>query len=121
MVHTQSIKWSRVLLGNNRPDVVITEGKVTIIDVTCPFKNGHEALREAAQRKVDKYSYLIGHFNSLGMSAKVFGRDRVAWQQQFEFWRSVTRVSDGVCGHISMYIFLFGLFLLAATVFAAFG
>ena len=60
--------------GNNRPDVVITDGnKVTIIDVTCPFENGHEALSEAAQRKVDKYRYLIDHFRTLGMSAKVFG------------------------------------------------
>ena len=60
--------------GNNRQDVVITDGnKVTIIDVTCPFENGHEALSEAAQRKVDKYRYLIDHFRTLGMSAKVFG------------------------------------------------
>ena len=60
--------------GNNRPDVVITDdNKVTIIDVTCPFENGHEALSEAAQRKVDKYRYLIDHFRTLGMSAKVFG------------------------------------------------
>ena len=60
--------------GNNRPDLVITDGsKVTIIDVTCPFDNGHDALCEAAQRKVDKYRYLVDHFRSLGMSAKVFG------------------------------------------------
>ena len=60
--------------GNNRPDVVITDGnKVTIIDVSCPCENGHEALSEAAQRKVDKYQYLIDNFSTLGMFAKVFG------------------------------------------------
>ena len=34
--------------GNNRPDLVITENKVSIIDVTCPFENDEDALRYAA-------------------------------------------------------------------------
>ena len=60
--------------GNNRPDLVITENnKVSIIDVTCPFENDQDALRSAAERKVQKYNYLVDHFRSLNIQAKVFG------------------------------------------------
>ena len=60
--------------GNNCLDLVITENsKVTIIDVTCPFENGEDALSNAAERKVQKYNYLVDHFRSLNMHAKVFG------------------------------------------------
>ena len=60
--------------GNNRPDLVITDNhKVTIVDVTCPFENNENALTSAAKRKEDKYNYLIDHFRSLNLQAKVFG------------------------------------------------
>ncbi|CAB4028427.1 Hypothetical predicted protein, partial [Paramuricea clavata] len=60
--------------GNNRPDLVITDGnKVTIIDVTCPFENDEDALRLAAERKEIKYNYLVDHFNKSNKQAKVFG------------------------------------------------
>ena len=60
--------------GINRPDLVVTDGnKVTIIDVTCPFENDQDALSSAAARKQQKYNYLIDHFRSLNMQAKIFG------------------------------------------------
>ena len=60
--------------GHNRPDIVVTDGnKVSIIDITCPFENGEEALIQAANRKVSKYSYLIDFFQAKGLQAKVFG------------------------------------------------
>jgi hypothetical protein len=60
--------------GINRPDIVITNGnKVTIIDVTCPFENDDSSLEMAAQSKVNKYNYLIDHFQQQNMDAKVFG------------------------------------------------
>ncbi len=60
--------------GINRPDIVVREGnKVIIIDVTCPFENDDTTLELAAQRKVDKYSYLIEHFAKENKVAKVFG------------------------------------------------
>ena len=60
--------------GNNRPDLVITDNnKVTIIDVTCPFENDDSALSLAAMRKEEKYNYLVDHFRSLNLQAKVFG------------------------------------------------
>ena len=48
--------------GLNRPDIVVRDGnKVLIIDITCPFESDENSLSNAAQRKVDKYNYLIEH------------------------------------------------------------
>ena len=59
--------------GLNRPDIVVREGnKVLIIDI-CPFKSDDNSLSNAAQRKVDKYNYLIEHFANENKVAKVFG------------------------------------------------
>ena len=58
---------------NLRPDIVIKEdNKVTIIDVCCPFENP-EALRDAEQRKLDKYEPLKQYFLSQGLQCDVFG------------------------------------------------
>jgi hypothetical protein len=60
--------------GINRPDVVVRSGnKVAIIDITCPFENDDTSLEMAAQRKVNKYDYLIDHFQQQDKDAKVFG------------------------------------------------
>ena len=60
--------------GINRPDIVITEdNKVTIIDITCPSENDGNSMELAAQRKVNKYDYLIDNFEKENKSAKVFG------------------------------------------------
>ena len=59
--------------GNNQPNLVIMDNKVTIVDVTCPFENDENALTSAARRKEDKYNYLIEHFRALNLQAKVFG------------------------------------------------
>ena len=74
MVPLLLTRWCLAAPGNNRPDLVITENnKVSIIDVTCPFENDQDALRSAAERKVQKYNYLVDHFRSLNIQAKVFG------------------------------------------------
>ncbi len=57
-----------------RPDVVIEENdQVSIIDVTCPFDNGEDALSTADFNKVTKYDHLKQHFNRLGIKCNVFG------------------------------------------------
>ena len=60
--------------GINCPDIVVKSGnKVTIIDITCPFENDDCSLEMAAQRKVNKYEYLVDHFQKQNQDAKVFG------------------------------------------------
>ena len=57
-----------------RPDILIDEGHtVTIIDVTCPFENGEDALSTADYNKIMKYNHLKVHFNQLGVNCSVFG------------------------------------------------
>ena len=57
-----------------RPDIVIEERKeVTVIDVVCPFENGDDALKNAQDRKVDKYKHLVNHFHQQGKVCRVFG------------------------------------------------
>lgn len=60
--------------GNLRPDLVIQDGsEVLVIDVACPFENDANALQEAADRKTQKYHYLVDHFKQQGLTAKIFG------------------------------------------------
>ena len=60
--------------GPNRPDIVVRDGnKVHIIDITCPFEGDDNSPSNAAQRKVDKYNYLIEHFANENKVAKVSG------------------------------------------------
>ena len=55
-------------------NIVVRSGnKVIIIDVTCPFENDDSSLEMAAERKVNKYDYLIDHFQEHNQDAKVFG------------------------------------------------
>ena len=57
-----------------RPDIIVEEDKkVLIIDVCCPFDNNAEALRDAEQRKLDKYEGLKQFFVGQGKQCKVFG------------------------------------------------
>jgi hypothetical protein len=57
-----------------RPDIVIEENnEVSVIDVVCPFENGHDALTNAENRKVEKYRHLIHHFHQRGKVCRVFG------------------------------------------------
>lgn len=57
-----------------RPDLVIENSNViTIIDVTCPFENGDDALSKADYNKVTKYSNLKDHFQQLGFTCNVYG------------------------------------------------
>ena len=57
-----------------RPDITVIEGdKVTIIDVTCPFDNGPDALRLAAEGKELKYSTLKEALVAQGKDVEVFG------------------------------------------------
>ncbi|CAB4020186.1 Hypothetical predicted protein, partial [Paramuricea clavata] len=57
-----------------RPNIVINEGnQVTVIDVTCPFDNGENALKAAEDYKVSKYHHLIDHFRSVGKECHTFG------------------------------------------------
>ncbi len=57
-----------------RPDILIDESdQVTIIDVTCPFENGDDALSKADYDKVMKYNHLKLHFNQMGVKCSVFG------------------------------------------------
>ena len=59
--------------GRDRPDLVIRDGqRITIIDISCPFENDHDALDSAAARKLEKYQYLADHFQNQGLEAKVF-------------------------------------------------
>ena len=56
---------------NNHPDLVITNNnKITIINITCPIENDDSALTSAARKK---YNYLVDHFRSLNIQAKLFG------------------------------------------------
>jgi hypothetical protein len=72
-----SVRVDQQVPGTNdecRPDLVIEDGNdVTVIDVTCPFENGKDALMEAETRKTEKYQHLIPHYNTLGKNCKVFG------------------------------------------------
>ena len=57
-----------------RPDIVIEENdQVSIIDITCPFDNGEDALSTADFNKVTKYDHLKQHVNRLGIKCNVFG------------------------------------------------
>lgn len=57
-----------------RPDLVIeNNNEITIIDVTCPFENGDDALAKADYAKVTKYNHLKHHFQQLGFTCNVFG------------------------------------------------
>lgn len=59
--------------GRDRPDIVVRDGtRVTIIDIACLFENDENALQTAADRKVEKYQYLIPHFATQCLTAKVF-------------------------------------------------
>ncbi|CAB4016366.1 Hypothetical predicted protein [Paramuricea clavata] len=55
------------------PDILIDEGcEVTIIDVTCPFENGDDALATADYNKLIKYDHLKEHFHQLGVKCDLF-------------------------------------------------
>lgn len=55
-----------------RPDIVIEEeDRTLIIDVTCPFDNGPDALEEAARAKISKYEPLKTHFVNLGKQCEI--------------------------------------------------
>ncbi len=55
-----------------RPDIVVEEDDRTlIIDVTCPFDNGPDALEEAAQAKILKYEPLREHCQSTGKPCEI--------------------------------------------------
>jgi hypothetical protein len=57
-----------------RPDIIVEEdNKVLIIDVCCPFDNDAEALRDAEQRKLNKYEGLKQFFIGQGKQCHVFG------------------------------------------------
>jgi hypothetical protein len=57
-----------------RPDIVIqNDDEVLIIDVTCPFENGENALAEADFNKVAKYDHVKRHYQSLGKRCSVHG------------------------------------------------
>ncbi|XP_046856059.1 uncharacterized protein LOC124449153 [Xenia sp. Carnegie-2017] len=57
-----------------RPDIVIEDGNnVTIIDVTCPFENGTDALSTADFHKITKYEHVKRYFQSTGKSCSVHG------------------------------------------------
>ena len=56
-----------------RPDIVVDEhNQVLLIDVTCPFDNDVDALRNAAVAKVTKYQVLKEFIESKGKSCKVY-------------------------------------------------
>ena len=57
-----------------RPDIIVEEdNKVLIIDVCCPFDSNAEALRDAEQRKLNKYEVLKQFFVGQGKQCEVFG------------------------------------------------
>ena len=57
-----------------RPDLLITnDNEVLIIDVTCPFENGENALAEADFAKVTKYDHVKQYFQHLGKRCDVYG------------------------------------------------
>ena len=57
-----------------RPDIIVEEdNKVLIIDVCCPFDSNTEALRDAEQRKLNKYEGLKQFFVGQGKQCEVFG------------------------------------------------
>ncbi|CAB4024738.1 Hypothetical predicted protein [Paramuricea clavata] len=57
-----------------RPDIIVEEdNKVLIINVCCPFDNNAEALRDAEQRKLNKYEGLKQFFVGQGKQCEVFG------------------------------------------------
>ena len=57
-----------------RPDIIVEEdNKVLIIDVCCPFDSNAEALRDAEQRKLNKYEGLKQFFVGQGKQCEVFG------------------------------------------------
>jgi hypothetical protein len=61
-------KWS-----SSFADILIDEGhKVTIIDVTCPFENGDDALTTADYNKLIKYDHLKQYFHQLGVKCNLF-------------------------------------------------
>ncbi|GFX73661.1 uncharacterized protein TNCV_5025651 [Trichonephila clavipes] len=70
-----TVQYKGTILSDNqvigsldpRPDKVATIGnKLYIIDITVPFENRRGSFRSAAERKLEKYTPLIRHFNSLG-------------------------------------------------------
>ena len=57
-----------------RPDIVIEDDNdVLVIDVTCPFENGENALAEADYNKVIKYEHVKRHYQSIGKRCSVHG------------------------------------------------
>jgi hypothetical protein len=56
-----------------RPDILIDEGReITIIDVTCPFENGDDALATADYSKLLKYNHLKQYFHQLGIKCNLY-------------------------------------------------
>lgn len=59
--------------NNTRPDIVIYDGnRVQIIDITCPFENDSSALKQAADKKHEKYNYLVEFFAKQNLQASIF-------------------------------------------------
>jgi hypothetical protein len=59
--------------GNVTTDrAIVDDKKVLIINVTCPFDNGPDALEEAATEKVNKYLPLKEHFTNLKKQCKIY-------------------------------------------------
>ena len=55
-----------------RPDIVVEEDdRILIIDVTCPFDNGPDALEEAAETKRLKYQPLKEHCDTTGKHCEI--------------------------------------------------
>lgn len=58
--------------NKSRPDIVIYDGnRVHIIDITCPFENDSNAFKEAADKKQEKYNYLIEFFAKQHLQASI--------------------------------------------------
>jgi hypothetical protein len=55
-----------------RADIIFEEDDCTlIIDLTCPFDNGPDALKEASQAKITKYLPLKEHCQSNGKPCEI--------------------------------------------------
>ncbi|GBO25818.1 Retrovirus-related Pol polyprotein from type-1 retrotransposable element R2, partial [Araneus ventricosus] len=57
---------------NLRPDIVLKlNGKIFIVDVTCPFENRLESIERAKQEKHRKYAPLLDHFLPSSSSVEI--------------------------------------------------
>ncbi|KDR10762.1 hypothetical protein L798_15393, partial [Zootermopsis nevadensis] len=89
--------------GHLRPDLIIAkDNKAMIIDITIPFENRIEAMKEARQWKIEKYKDLAramsGRFEEVDVDAIILG-SLGSWNPEND------KVMKTMCSRKYMYLF----------------